>query len=107
MRKTLRYIRIAFSAFCGLACVLLVVLWVRSYRSCDLLRRTPFGVRIEIISVEGQLKITRTGPPPNWITSVPSTISYQLDQPEAGTLVRHVREFADPWGFGTERGKVS
>ena len=32
MPKPLRYLRIAFSATCVLACVLLLVLWVRSYR---------------------------------------------------------------------------
>lgn len=31
MTRTLRYLRIAFSVACGIACVLLVVLWVRSY----------------------------------------------------------------------------
>ena len=31
MRRFLQYLRIAFSATCLLACVLLVVLWVRSY----------------------------------------------------------------------------
>ena len=31
MRKYLRYLRIAFSATCLIACVLLIVLWVRSY----------------------------------------------------------------------------
>ena len=31
MSRYLRYLRIAFSASCGIACVLLVVLWVRSY----------------------------------------------------------------------------
>ncbi len=38
MRKYLRYLRIAFSATCLVACVLLCVLWVRSYwwfDSCD------------------------------------------------------------------------
>jgi hypothetical protein len=31
MRRFLRYLRIAFSAACLIACVLLIVLWVRSY----------------------------------------------------------------------------
>jgi hypothetical protein len=35
MSRYLRYLRIAFSAFCGLMCVLLVVLWVRSYWRYD------------------------------------------------------------------------
>ena len=35
MAKFLRYLRIAFSATCLIACVLLCVLWVRSYRWFD------------------------------------------------------------------------
>jgi hypothetical protein len=31
MRKSLRYLRITWTVFCGIACVLLCVLWVRSY----------------------------------------------------------------------------
>ena len=31
MRKSLRYLRIAFSATCLIACLLLIVLWARSY----------------------------------------------------------------------------
>jgi hypothetical protein len=31
MTRFLRYLGIAFSATCGIACVLLIVLWVRSY----------------------------------------------------------------------------
>ena len=37
MDKFLRYLRIAFSAYCGIAAVLLCVLWVRSYSHDDLL----------------------------------------------------------------------
>jgi hypothetical protein len=36
MSRYLRYSRITFSAFCGLACVLLIVLWIRSYYACDI-----------------------------------------------------------------------
>jgi hypothetical protein len=32
MKQTHCYLRIVFSAFCGVVCVLLIVLWVRSYR---------------------------------------------------------------------------
>src|SRR5438067_2362540 len=37
MRRFLRYLRIAFSVTCVIACVLLIVLWVRSYRWIDTL----------------------------------------------------------------------
>src|SRR6478735_12770925 len=35
MPRYLRYLRILFSAFCGIACVLLIMLWVRSYWHLD------------------------------------------------------------------------
>ncbi len=35
MSRFLRYLRIAFSATCGIACVLLIALWVRSYFRVD------------------------------------------------------------------------
>jgi hypothetical protein len=38
MRKYLRYLRIAFSATCLIACVLLIVLWVRSYWWYDMVQ---------------------------------------------------------------------
>jgi hypothetical protein len=37
MSRFLRYLRIAFSATCIIACALLIVLWVRSYSWADLL----------------------------------------------------------------------
>src|SRR4051794_31716465 len=42
MRRFLRYLRIAFSATCLIACVLLIVLWVRSYWRGEFIgRMTP------------------------------------------------------------------
>ena len=40
----IRYLRIAFSVMCGIACVLLIALWVRSYWWADTvgLAATPF-----------------------------------------------------------------
>jgi hypothetical protein len=35
MKRAFRYLRIAFSATCLIACVLFIVLWVRSYWWCD------------------------------------------------------------------------
>jgi len=37
MRK---YLRIRWTVFCGIACVLLTVLWVRSYQNVEILSRT-------------------------------------------------------------------
>jgi hypothetical protein len=43
MRRLLRYVRIAFSATCGIACVLLCVLWARSFTHYDQLHGTLGG----------------------------------------------------------------
>jgi hypothetical protein len=49
-----RKLRIAWPVFCGIACVLLVVLWVRSYWWSDFThRKSP----INICSIEGKLLI--------------------------------------------------
>jgi hypothetical protein len=39
MPRFFRYLRIAISAVCGIACVLLVALWIRSYWHADSLTR--------------------------------------------------------------------
>src|SRR5258705_12200227 len=44
MRRFLRYLRIAFSATCLIACVLLIGLWVRSYGGMDVLAITSHSV---------------------------------------------------------------
>jgi hypothetical protein len=47
--RLLRYLRIAFTVTCGIACVLLIVLWVRSLRAEDRLSgriTTSHGFRI-------------------------------------------------------------
>src|SRR6185369_457567 len=53
MPRFLRYVRIAFSATCLVACVLLIVLWVRSYWTWDFaflrLAKTD-GVRVSSFS---------------------------------------------------------
>ncbi len=45
-RPYLRYLRIAFSAVCGLAVVLLCVLWVRSYWWADILSYRDVGIPV-------------------------------------------------------------
>ena len=37
MGRDLHYLRITWTAFCGIACVLLIVLWVRSYWWTDII----------------------------------------------------------------------
>ncbi len=49
MRRFLRYLRIISTVFCGIACVLLIALWVRSYSFSD---ATQHG---SIVSMAGKL----------------------------------------------------
>ncbi|HEX2477247.1 MAG TPA: hypothetical protein VHK01_21000 [Lacipirellulaceae bacterium] len=63
MRRTLRYLRIAVTALSLTACVLLVVLWMRSYTWCDI-----FCLRIDgthdqwLQSLDGKLTYDGRGP---------------------------------------------
>ena len=51
-----RKLRIAFSATCGIACVLLIVLWVRSYRWADCMYWNIVGHRSALVaSTHGRL----------------------------------------------------
>jgi hypothetical protein len=53
-----RYLRIAFSAVCGVVCLLLVVLWVRSATTFDRLRGTTSRRTMAIVvSYEGRLSV--------------------------------------------------
>jgi hypothetical protein len=45
--RILRLLRIAFSASCGVVCLLLIVLWLRSYRQVDTLDNL-YGYRIDV-----------------------------------------------------------
>jgi hypothetical protein len=50
MRKSLRYLRIAFSIACLIACALLIVMWVRSYR---LIERVDVIIGVEDADTNG------------------------------------------------------
>jgi hypothetical protein len=63
MQKFLRYLRIAFSATCLTACVLLIVLWVRSYWLVDLSElQLPKGRISSITSTPGHLTLSWNQP---------------------------------------------
>ncbi len=49
-----RKLRIAFSVTCGIACVLLVVLWVRSYREVDIVFPST-EYRVVVKSEQGKM----------------------------------------------------
>jgi hypothetical protein len=55
MRKVFRYVRIAFSAVCWLACLLLLALWIRSFWKTDV---THVGRRVDLTSRQGSIVCT-------------------------------------------------
>jgi hypothetical protein len=60
MSGYLRYLRIAFSAMCGVVCLLLIVLWVRSYWRWDALQYGGLSESIDIGSQNGFLFVGKT-----------------------------------------------
>jgi hypothetical protein len=57
MRKLLPYLRIAFSALCGLACLLSIALWVRSFSWWDDAIVRISSTAVHLISAEGRIVI--------------------------------------------------
>src|SRR6476469_9361228 len=77
-KHALRYVRITFSATCLIACVLLIVLWVRSYGYSESVK-IPQNLslrRFEIVSHEGRLTISAK-PTPEWWQSVKATAYFR------------------------------
>ena len=75
MKRAFRYLRIAFSVTCGIACVLLIAVWVRSYYGPAVVF-PPWGGHKLVLS-RGDLLIDRT-----WIRTserIVDTVNYQLD----------------------------
>ena len=60
MRKSPRYLRITWTVFCGIACVLMIALWVRSYSSSGDIRLS-FGheIKFVVVSERGRLSVSR------------------------------------------------
>src|SRR5437870_5732379 len=80
MSRYLRYLRIAFSATCLLACVLLIVLWVRSYSYWDELYNPISNKTLIVVeSASGRVILESTGASPG---SSPRCVGF-----EAGWLV--------------------
>ena len=57
MKRFLRYVRITFSATCLIACVLLIVLWVRSYWWADFCEGSIWSHWLKVESFGGQFVI--------------------------------------------------
>src|SRR3982751_549666 len=53
---TFRNLRVAWSVFCGLACILLIVLWVRSYWWVDIANHSQYS----LTSMQGKLCVNES-----------------------------------------------
>src|SRR6476660_2540884 len=58
-----RKLRIAWSVGCAIACVLLIVLWVRSYRSNESLMVNLLGRNFQAHSILGRLSVATLNRP--------------------------------------------
>jgi hypothetical protein len=58
----LKHLRIAVTALCLTACVLLVALWVRSYWRLDILEKQTGIVAVQISSVIGRIGVAHLDP---------------------------------------------
>jgi hypothetical protein len=100
MKRSLRYLRITFSATCLIACVLLIVLWVRSYKTADRLHgHTSDGQAFLIASKEGRIAnvLFRWDAAPNWFRW--KLISYPIGD-ELSFPVGTVQGYKNKFGFG-------
>jgi hypothetical protein len=90
-----RKLRIAWSVGCGVACVLLIALWVRSYSQTDLLNRQsppsfliqsdrgqltcmsglPERIRLRLLSGQMHFDPASASPPPTWGFGVSRPVS--------------------------------
>jgi hypothetical protein len=90
-----RKLRIAFSAVCGVVCLLLIVLWVRSHNSVDFVQ---LGLNkshgICVMSVIGRLWIYNPGP-------LPVNSEYPPFEMDSHTIGEKYYE-ADSWDFSGE-----
>ena len=81
MSSYLRYLRIAFSAMCGVVCLLLIVLWVRSYWQWDMLQYEDLSESRGVTSQNGTLlihKIYQKGKGRWWFGSDPAEFPADL-----------------------------
>ena len=65
MRKSLRYLRIFWTAACGIACVLLVVLWARSDLKWTTVVRVCQNDCVGLSSSWGDITFFKADAPPN------------------------------------------
>jgi hypothetical protein len=88
-----RKLRIAWSVMCGIACVLLIALWVRSYRCAEMFGHNQDGTfRVTAFSARGRIVF--------WVGETRGTessiwYSFPLER------VHDIDKIAGGWGFQT------
>src|SRR6476620_9591203 len=60
MRRFLRYLRIAFSATCLIACILFFALWMRSYWWLDVIKIRPPELQLSASSLKGKFVLEQS-----------------------------------------------
>jgi hypothetical protein len=95
-----RKLRIAWSVLWGLACVLLIALWIRSYWRAEVVTCKLISY-YEAISVRGRLKLSLLDDP--WPLPVANRKSFGPDQHESDVLYEHVQKYANRRGFGWDK----
>jgi hypothetical protein len=104
-----RKLRIAWSAMCGVMCLLLIVLWVRSYWWCDAVYFRPGATSTFLVrSDEGEISygdITERArtmdyqPPFGWRFKT-GRIGVQTEVPDVSAFRKIIRWFDWKWQFG-------
>jgi hypothetical protein len=66
--RLIRGLKITWTVFCGIACLLLIVLWVRSYWRVDTVRLNATANRVLQVSVApGRLLVVSADRSPGWL----------------------------------------
>jgi hypothetical protein len=107
-----RKLRIAWSVVWGLACVLLIVLWVRSYWWCDIVSHRPsITIAFRLLSDEGQVSFFDCSeslpwlgepPPIGWSTEKKWYAGYGSDVSDNSPLKKVFRGFARNGTYGKQ-----
>ncbi len=101
MKAFLRYLRIAFSATCLVACVLLIALWIRSYFRVDTLERKTKSGLITIRTVLGELSYSQFSHPSRAVAlDVQNAISQHGTFDSYSVNEWHSKEATGHLGFG-------
>ncbi len=98
--RILRLLRIAFSVVCGIACLLLIGLWLRSLNRIDRIQlRYQAPKAIDISTLPGQVLVAMIVEQPIVIPATQSYSSYKIWPPWFRTM-RLINSDGTTWNFG-------